>query len=138
MKNLFAVLLLIHLMAAAFGQQTQSTRIQNVSIDEFTAAMDSLEGEMLIDLRTPEELKNGKIPGARVIDFFGPDFEPAIQALDRDKVYLLYCASGGRSGETAELMESMGFKKIYNMEEGFSGWQKRKLPIEKVHASPKK
>ena len=93
--------------------------------------MDSLQGEVLIDLRTPDELKQGKISGAMVIDYFGTDYEPAIQKLDKNKVYLLYCAGGGRSGETAGLMDKMGFKKIYNLESGFNGWVKKKMPVEK-------
>lgn len=123
--------LILFAVAGAFAQKVESVEIRNVSVAEFRAAMDSLEGEVILDLRTPEELKGGKIPRARVIDFFAPGFEPAIDALGREKVYLLYCASGGRSGKTAELMRRMGFKKIYNMEEGFRGWLKGKMPVEK-------
>lgn len=117
-------------MASAFAQDT-SAIIRNVDVDGFKQAMDSLEDEVLVDLRTPDELKQGKIPGAIVIDYFGADFESAIQRLDKNKTYLLYCASGGRSGETSELMEKMGFRKVYNLESGFRGWVKARMPVEK-------
>lgn len=110
----------------------QSGVITDVSVMEFRHLMDSLQGEVLVDLRTPEELQQqGKIAGAVEIDFFGDNFEPSIQALDSSKVYLLYCASGGRSGETAELMEKLGYKKIYNLREGFRAWAKQKMPVTK-------
>ncbi len=117
-------------MTKAFPQRHKEG-IRNVSVTEFKKAMDSLKDEVVVDLRTPDEIKGGKIDGALEIDFFGPDFEPAIKALDKNKVYLLYCASGGRSGETAELMNKMGFKNLYNMEGGFREWVKKKMPVSK-------
>ena len=130
MKFLF-VFLWVFITAVTAHAQAQEVEIRDVSVAKFKSAMDSLDGEVLIDLRTPEELEKGKIPGAIVIDFFGSDFEPAIAALDKSKVYLLYCAAGGRSGETAELMSKMGFRKIYNLESGFNGWVKEKMPVER-------
>lgn len=122
---------LVLITVASFSQETtaQSKNTIDVSVSEFKALMDSLKGEVLIDLRTPEELRKGKIAGAVVINFFGDDFEPAIEALDPNKTYLLYCASGGRSGETAQLLEKKGFKKIYNLETGFNGWTREKMPV---------
>jgi rhodanese-related sulfurtransferase len=93
--------------------------------------MDSVKDEVVIDLRTTDELKSGKIANARHIDFFGEGFEPAIQALDRNKIYFVYCASGGRSGETIELMDRLGFKTIYNLDEGFRAWAKKGMPVSK-------
>lgn len=125
----FFSLLLFTLARAAYSQE--SPVVINVSVEEFKHAMDSLDDEVLVDLRTPEELKQGRIDGAIVIDYFGPDFDPAIKGLDKNKVYLLYCAGGGRSGETAELMQQMGFKKVYNLESGFRGWVKGNMPVKK-------
>ncbi len=130
MKTIIAITFFFAGMASAFAQDT-SAIIRNVDVDGFKQAMDSLEDEVLVDLRTPDELKQGKIPGAIVIDYFGADFESAIQRLDKNKTYLLYCASGGRSGETSELMEKMGFRKVYNLESGFRGWVKARMPVEK-------
>ena len=128
-------LVLLSLLALPSSQiafaQVNNEMIKNVSVVEFKGVMDSLKDEVVVDLRTPEELKQGKIPGATVIDYFGADFEPALQKLDKKKVYLLYCAGGGRSGDTAELMSKMGFKKVYNLEPGFNGWVKQKMPVEK-------
>lgn len=128
MKRMIA---LVFALGCVSTGNAQTGSVHNVSVPEFRALMDSLDGAVVIDLRTPEELAQGKIAGAVVIDFFGPGFEPAIAALDRNKVYLLYCAAGGRSGEAAELMRTMGFRKMYNLESGFNGWIKQKMPVEK-------
>lgn len=130
MKNIIVVLLVVTGTMEAFAQGRQET-IRNVSVTEFRKAMDSLKDEVVIDLRTPDEIKGGKIAGAVEIDYFGANFEPALKGLDKNKVYLLYCASGGRSGETAQLMNKMGFKNLYNMEGGFREWVKQKMPVSK-------
>jgi rhodanese-related sulfurtransferase len=129
MKTMIMVLILASRALTSLAQD-RSAVIRNVGVEGFKHAMDSLQDEVIVDLRTPEELKQGKIPGAIVIDYFGSNFESAIQALDRNKTYLLYCAGGGRSGETSELMEKLGFQRVYNLETGFTGWVKRKMPVE--------
>lgn len=107
----------------------QDEPVKQITIEEFEQLRDSLPDAVVIDLRTPKELKQGKIAGARVIDFFGADFEPAIDSLDRNGVYLLYCASGGRSGETSEYMKALGFRHIYELPAGFNGWKKSGRPV---------
>jgi len=130
MKNAMILMMILGGGIQSFCQQ-QAGEIRNVSVEGFKQVMDSLKDEVLIDLRTPDELKGGKIAGALEIDFFAPGFEPAIEALDRDKVYLLYCASGARSGETVDIMHKMGFKNLYNLEGGFRAWVKQRLPVSK-------
>ena len=131
MNTVICFLFLLITAVTAVGQETQVDVVTDVSVSESQDLIDSLQGEIVIDLRTDEELRQGKIPGAMVIDFFGADFEPSIQKLEKNKVYLLYCASGGRSGETSELMRKMGFHKVYNLEGGFTSWVKAKMPISK-------
>lgn len=130
MKNIVLAVSILLSTITAFSQQA-SPVIKNVSAERFKNVMDSLQDEVVIDLRTPEEIKNGKIAGAKEIDYFGADYENAIQSLDKNKVYLLYCAGGGRSSETAEMMEKLGFNRIYNLEAGFKDWAKRKMPVKK-------
>lgn len=132
MKTNKALLLVVCCISVTkvFCQDAPKT-IRTISVDNFDAVTDSLRGEILIDLRTPEEVKGGIIHGAMVIDYFGSDFESSIQKLDRNKVYVLYCARGGRSGETAGIMEKLGFRKIYNLEGGFNAWVKKNRLIRK-------
>lgn len=111
--------------------QAPPKTIKTILADDFKKLADSLQDVVLVDLRTPDEVKGGTIDGAMVIDYFGADFDSRIQKLDKSKVYVLYCAGGGRSGETAEIMEKLGFKKIYNLEGGFNEWVKKKMPIRK-------
>src|SRR5688572_25985976 len=100
MRTLIICLTLLLCIKKSYGQEGAAS-IKNVSVEQFKRAMDSIQNEVVIDLRTPEELKQGKIAGAKEIDYFGPVYESAISQLDKNKTYLLYCAGGGRSSETA-------------------------------------
>lgn len=128
MKKLILVSLLLQGVTLCYGQHSV---IRNVNPSEFKGAIDSLQDEVIIDLRTPGEIQNGKIAGALEIDFYSDNFKPAIEALDRNKVYLVYCAGGVRSGETAGRMEELGFKQVYNLAGGFKGWVKAKMPVDR-------
>ncbi|RAJ13433.1 rhodanese-like domain-containing protein [Olleya aquimaris] len=82
-----------------------------------------LDNVQLVDVRTPEEFQAGYIAEAQNIDFMSPTFEEDIKTLDKEKPVLLYCQKGGRSAKCAEKMKDLGFKKIYDLQGGFSKWK---------------
>lgn len=110
----------ICLSSVSFSQ----TKIEHADAATFKKYIDEKKG-ILIDLRTDDELKNkGMIKGATQLDFLAKDSEERISKLDKKKTYLIYCASGGRSSDAAELMEKQGFQHVVNLEKGIEGWKK--------------
>ena len=81
---------------------------------------------VLLDVRTADEIAAGKIAGALEIDYFGDDFAAHIDKLDKDKHYLVYCKSGGRSAKSIVLMKEKGFNKCTNLEGGYTAWNASK------------
>lgn len=77
---------------------------------------------VILDVRTPEETAKGMLPNAIEIDFYGDDFEEKISKLDKDKSYLVYCRSGGRSVSASNKMIEKGFTDITNMLGGYNAW----------------
>ena len=71
-------------------------------------------GVVLLDVRTPEEFAAGHLSNARNVNFRAADFAAQISQLDPTKTYVLYCASGNRSGKAAILMQEKGFKQVAN------------------------
>jgi rhodanese-related sulfurtransferase len=104
---------------------------QDLGVEEFKSQMDSVQGEVLLDVRTPDETAKGVIAGATYLDYFRKDFEAEVAKLDKNKTYFIYCAAGGRSGETMDLMSKLGFKRVYNLKGGFTDWKKMKFPVVK-------
>src|SRR5262245_6116002 len=104
--------------------------VKNVGNDEFDRLREG-KNAVVLDVRTPKEFAAGHLPGATNIDWNAPDFAQKVSALDKNKVYLVHCAAGGRSAKAAAKMSAMDFPKLYNLEGGFNAWKKAGKPVEK-------
>ena len=85
----------------------------------------------ILDVRTAKEFADGHVAGAVNIDVNQADFAQKIDQLDRSKTYIVYCRSGRRSSKAVGIMATKGFKNLYNVSDGFLGWNKNGLPFEK-------
>ena len=83
---------------------------------------------VILDIRTPKEFKAGHLKGAKNLNYYADDFEAKVDALDREKTYLVHCASGGRSGKAMKLFKRKKFAAVYHMKDGYKGWTAAKLP----------
>jgi len=130
MKSYSFYLFLFALLFASC-KQTNETKNKNldtgflksISIEE--AAEKISKGDaVFIDVRTPQEVAGGRIPGSVHIDVSSADFEKKLATLDKNKEYVVYCKKGGRSTNACKKMHEMGFRKLNNMTAGYSGWNK--------------
>ena len=85
----------------------------------------------ILDVRTAKEFADGHVAGAVNIDVNQADFAQKIDQLDRSKTYIVYCRLGRRSRKAVGIMAAKGFKNLYNVSDGFVGWNKNGLPFEK-------
>ena len=113
MKKLIPLLLFI----ACAQEKPKITLLEK---QEFKEMM--VQDVQLIDVRTPEEYSGGFIGTAVNINYNAPDFKLQISKLDREKPVLLYCAAGGRSGKASQILDSLGFKTIYDLKGGYRSW----------------
>jgi rhodanese-related sulfurtransferase len=70
----------------------------------------------LIDVREPDEVAAGTLPGAVNIPL--GDLPGRIHELDRDRRVVLLCRSGGRSTQAAEYLTASGFADVVNLAGG--------------------
>lgn len=82
----------------------------------------------IVDVRTPREWKNGRVPGAK--HFFLPELEKRLPELDKTKPVAVYCASGYRASIGASLLKRAGLK-VSNVPGSWHAWRGAKLPVEK-------
>ena len=68
----------------------------------------------VLDVRTPEEYSAGHLQGAQNLSFRAANFDELISKLDPKGRYVLYCASGNRSGQAAALMQQRGIVNVTN------------------------
>ena len=108
----------------------KSVILETVSVEEFAEAMGD-SNTTLIDLRTPEELRETGVlnPNVINIDFYASDYEEQLQTLDKNTTYLIYCRSGSRSGRTLETMKKLWFKHVLNLGKGINSWKEAKKEV---------
>jgi rhodanese-related sulfurtransferase len=102
--------------------QSGSVYFNHIDIKNAKALINQNKDLILLDVRTPGEIAQGKIADAVEMDFQDPGFLQSLDALNKDKEYLVYCAVGGRSANAMEMMKSKGFKKVHNLAGGYSAW----------------
>ncbi|MGB5759910.1 MAG: rhodanese-like domain-containing protein [Acidimicrobiales bacterium] len=111
------------------GRQSRAG-VRLVSPSEGAAIQaESPQDLVILDVRTPEEFGQGHLQGAVVLDFYEPDFEDLLGQLDPDVPYLLYCQSGNRSGQTAAIMDRLGFSDVAAVDGGIVAWEADGLPV---------
>ena len=108
--------------------QTSASSVLTLNAQEF--ATRSRAGTVL-DVRTADEIAQGKIEGALVIDFYSPDFLDQVSQISKDQEIYLYCAVGARSEEAARMLLQQGYTKVYHLEGGIQGWSQEGLPVVK-------
>lgn len=111
---------------------TSATAQENVVKDltaiDFNEQLRATPDGVVLDLRTTSELQSGVIQGAQQLDYYDRDFKEKLKNLDRDKPYFVYCAAGARSRKAADQMKKLGFKKVFNLKDGITGWVDAELP----------
>ena len=124
MFRLLALLMLVLLAVPALAR--------DISVQDAAALLQNPpQGLVILDVRTPAEFREGHLPGAVNMDYFGGPFETQVQSLPKTAPVLLYCRTGNRSGSAYDIMTKAGIGNILHMNEGITKWQQLGLPQEK-------
>lgn len=126
-RMILALSLLLNI--PCFAADEPSRDAPKLSVEEFDQ-MRKAEGAVVIDVRAPAEFKAGHVPGAVNLSIADKDFNKKIDALDKDKTYLVHCARGVRSGQATRKMRSK-LDKLFDFNGGMAAWEKAGKPVEK-------
>ncbi len=103
------------LQACGQSEEESSTEDTRITAAEFQDQIDKQPG-VVIDVRTQDEYDQGHVASVDYhLDLLNGDFESSLDSLDKDKTYYLYCRTGNRSGQAADLMKQNGFENVYNI-----------------------
>ncbi|WP_196885478.1 rhodanese-like domain-containing protein [Aureivirga sp. CE67] len=122
---------------ALFSCNSNGTKDENgnVIITEISPEqLKKAQGEKaeIIDVRTPEEYKEGHVAGAKNINVFDANFVKKMEAsYKKDQPIYLYCKAGSRSMKASKMLKEAGYTKIYNVDGGFLAWKSKNYQIEK-------
>lgn len=124
MKKIITCLLATLGLTSACGQQN----FENTDVKGF-AELAANPNAVIVDVRTAEEFNEGHIDGALNIDVKQEDFlKKAKAVLSTEKKIAVYCRSGRRSANAAEMLAAEGYQCV-NLQGGILAWKEAKMPV---------
>ena len=130
-RKLAGLVLVVLLLVTACLSAGDTATIELVSPAEAAQVIDDdPAGLVVLDIRTPEEYNEVRLPGAVNIDFYAPDFADQLDGLDKNDPYVMYCRTGNRSSEAIETMKDLGFVEVYEVDGGIVNWYDEGFPVE--------
>lgn len=119
------------LLAGSFMAINFTSFGQNLPVESFEKKLFETSNAFLLDVRTAGEFGGGHLPKATNIDFRSQDFVSKIKELPKDKPVFVYCLSGGRSAQAAEILRKEGFQ-VTELQGGYLKWTTKLKPLEGV------
>jgi len=99
--------------------------------EELKARLASGEPLVLVDVRDPDEYRDGAIDGAVPISRGFLEFKVQDAFPDPDTPIVLYCLSGLRSLLAAKALHDLGYRDVASMAGGIRRWKELSLPLVK-------
>jgi rhodanese-related sulfurtransferase len=90
----------------------------NISNDQLLQLQKA--GALIVDVRTTQEFATGHIDGAINVPVDG--IQETAASWSRTQPVVVYCATGARSDQAADILAGQGFKKVYNLTGGIAQW----------------
>lgn len=100
-------------------------QIKEIDADELERMQQSGEKFTLVDVREPDEVAQGAIPGAVSVPRGVLEYKIDGVTTDKNAPIVCYCGGGGRSALAASNLKKMGFKNVMSLAGGYKGWRAR-------------
>jgi len=105
--------------------------IPEVSVEEVRTRINGGDVPTLIDVRDPDEYREGALPGAIPISRGFLEFKVQDAFPDADTPLVLYCLSGLRSLLAAKVLHDLGYRNVASMAGGVRRWKELHYPLVK-------
>jgi phage shock protein E len=102
--------IIVLVLALAYMFMKRSGQISSKEAGEYLR-----NGAMLIDVRSVNEFDSGHILQAYNMPLDRIDVLVPSEVRDKNKVLLLHCSTGVRSGMAKKKLEDMGYKNVFNL-----------------------
>lgn len=116
-----------------------NAHIRNIDTATLKAQLDTQPNTLLIDVRTPSEIKRfGTIGMYQNINLprSWTEFRIQDQTTDLNQPIVVYCGINARSPFAAKTLQDMGYTNVANYADGYFEWEKQGLPVKKADLYP--
>jgi len=113
----------------AFAGHGVEDTVDNISAERVKQLMDAGEKLVFIDMRPAKEYQQNRLPGARSLPL--AEVANRFNEIPKSGRVVLYCDCKTYDiADRAVFLEYRGYRNIFIMPEGYSGWVKRAYPLE--------
>lgn len=85
----------------------------------------------LLDVRTPGEYAEARLKRSTLVPIDELAGRLSELPAEKNRPVLVYCAMGGRSARAAQVLVEHGWRTVYNLEGGITGWKAEGRPVER-------
>ena len=87
---------------------------KHTDINQGLAQFQQTSNAMLVDVRTPEEYREGHIPGSINVPLQQIE-DIDLEVSDMSTPLYIYCRSGARSSQATAVLQEMGYEEVHNI-----------------------
>jgi glyoxylase-like metal-dependent hydrolase (beta-lactamase superfamily II)/rhodanese-related sulfurtransferase len=107
-----------------------ASTVPQIAVAELRRMIEEETDVQIVDVRRPGEYESGHAPGARLAPLSELQAD-SLDWLDPARAVAVICAGGYRSSAAASLLESRGFRRLFNVTGGTSAYVEAGYPVEK-------
>lgn len=98
----------------------RSMEKDDITMEELKNMAD--KGAIILDVRSPQEYREGHIEGAIVIPEYELKFRAQEILKDKSQLIVVYCPRGFRSKKAQRILKYMGYENVYNLYKGLENY----------------
>ena len=108
---------------ASFRELLAQTKADIREVDTEQGAARRLDGATILDVREPDEVAQGVVPGS--VGIVRGNLEAQVENIipDKDTSLVVMCAGGVRSAFAVKTLEMLGYTNLVSMDGGFNKWK---------------
>ena len=113
MKKILVVLICMLLLCGCGNkeEEVEVAKVNKISCND----INTVKNAVLIDVRTAEEFNEGHLDNAINVSSTVLKFNIKAHVTDLETPIIVYCRSGRRSAESADILVNLGYKNVYDM-----------------------
>lgn len=123
-----AVLVIAVIVLWAISSSSVANAAQDISPSSYQSQfVSSSTAHLLLDVRTSEEFATGHVHGA--VNIPVEELQDRLSEVSRDEPVVVYCHSGNRSAQAAQMLTQAGYTDVYDLG-GVNDWTAQGFPLE--------
>jgi len=124
MKYVFLFSLISTMLTACSGAESY------MQSENLLVSIQQNKAPIIVDVRSEAEYRAGHVPGALHIAFWQAFTSDKLEAVDKNKTVILYCAHGPRAGVAKLALTLQGFNDLKYLSGHMTAWTKAGLATE--------